>query len=330
MRNKILGLFAMIALILAPQYMPVYAMTLLTELVILALFAMSLDLMVGYTKLVSFGHAGAYGLGAYICALLSLHTNIPLPFAIFLSAAIVGVIAIGIAWSCTMATGVSFAMLTLAFGQLGYAVAIKWVSVTGGSDGLSGIPRRLGPFGWTVLTTKTGFYLFALACLFGSYFLCRALIRAPFGQVLRGIRENEMKVLALGYNTRRYKIAVVSLAYLFAGMAGALYAAFAGFANPEMLFWTVSGQVLIMVIVGGKGTLIGPMLGAVFFIMVEHKLSELTETWGLFMGIIFIGFVMFAPDGILGILNKRLFQRHANKSQISDSLITSASGGHPK
>ena len=326
MQSKILGILAMVALIFAPQYLPVYAMTLLTELVILALFAMSLDFMVGYTKLVSFGHAGAYGLGAYVCALLSLHTNIPLPFVIFLSALIVGIVAIGIAWSCTMATGVSFAMLTLAFGQLGYAVAIKWVSVTGGSDGLSGIPRRLGPFGWSVLTTKTGFYLFALGCLFASYFFCRALIRAPFGQVLRGIRENEMKVLALGYNTRHYKIAVVSLAYLFAGMAGALYASFAGFANPEMLFWTVSGQVLIMVIVGGKGTLIGPMLGAVFFIMVEHKLSELTETWGLFMGIIFIGFVMFAPDGIVGILNKKIFLRGAKQAPQQAPQQTPASG----
>ena len=314
MQSKTIGVLVILALIFAPQYLPVYAMTLLTELVILALFAMSLDLMVGYTKLVSFGHAGAYGLGAYVFGLLSLHTNIALPFGVFLSAVIVGIVAIGIAWSCTMATGVSFAMLTLAFGQLGYAVSIKWVSVTGGSDGLSGIPRRLGPFGWAMLTTKTGFYLFALTCLIGSYFFCRALIRAPFGQVLRGIRENEMKVFALGYNTRRYKIAVVSLAYFFAGMAGALYASFAGFANPEMLFWTVSGQVLIMVIVGGKGTLIGPMLGDIFFIMVEHKLSELTESWGLFMGIIFIGFVMFAPDGIFGILNKNVSKRFNKKS----------------
>ena len=305
MGNKIFGCIAIALLLLAPLFLPIYAMTLLTELVILALFAMSLDLMVGYTKLVSFGHAGAYGLGAYICALFSLKTTIPMPIVIVMTALIVGVVAIGIAWSCTMATGVSFAMLTLAFGQLGYAVAVKWVSVTGGSDGLSGIPRRIGPFGITFLTTKTGFYLMAVACLFGAYFFCRALIRSPFGQVLRGIRENEYKVLSLGYNPRRYKIAIVALAYMFAGLAGALYASFAGFANPEILFWTVSGQVLIMVIVGGKGTLIGPMLGAVFFIMVEHKLSEITETWGLFMGIIFIAFVMFAPDGILGMINKR-------------------------
>lgn len=220
-----------------------------------------------------------------------------------------------------MATGVSFAMLTLAFGQLGYAVAIKWVSVTGGSDGLSGITKRIGPFGWAFLTTKAGFYLFALACLLGAYTFCRALIQSPFGQVLRGIRENEMKVIALGYNTRRYKIAVVALAYMFAGIAGALYASFAGFANPEMLFWTVSGQVLIMVIVGGKGTLIGPMLGAVFFIMVEHKLSEITETWGLFMGVIFIAFVMFAPEGIMGILKNRVFNKEIRRARFLNANV---------
>ncbi len=152
-------------------------------------------------------------------------------------------------------------MLTLAFAQLLYAIAFKWTSVTGGSDGLAGIPRNPGPMGMTVLSTKTGFYYFALACLVGSFLLCRALVASPFGAVLRGIRENEAKTLALGYNTRLYKIAVVAIAYALGGLAGALYAPFAGFANTELLFWLFSGQVLIMVIVGGSGTLIGPILG---------------------------------------------------------------------
>ena len=301
----ILGLLALLLMLLAPLGLPPFAMTLLTELVILGLFAMSLDLMVGYTNLVSFGHAAAYGLGAYASGYLLLNSNMPLLYVVFLAALLTGLVAIGIGWVCTLATGVSFSMLTLAFAQLFYAIAFKWTSVTGGSDGLAGIPRRAGPFGWSFLSTKTGFYYFALACLVGAFLLCMALVRSPFGAVLRGIRENEAKTIALGYNTRLYKIAVVATSYALGGLAGALYAPFAGFANTELLFWLLSGQVLIMVIVGGSGTLIGPILGAAFFIMLEHQLSSYTEAWAMFFGLIFIAFVLFAPQGIWGLATRR-------------------------
>jgi branched-chain amino acid transport system permease protein len=302
-------LLVTIVLAAAPLGLPLFAMTLLTEALILGLFAMSLDLMVGYTRLISFGHAGAYGLGAYTSGWLLLHTSLPLPFAVLAASALSGVVAIGIAWVCTLATGVSFSMLTLAIAQLLYAVAFKWTSVTGASDGLAGIPKRAGPFGITVLQTKDGFYYLVLACLIGAFAFCRALVTSPFGAVLRGIRENEPKTLSLGYNTRRYKIAVVALSYAFGGLAGALYAPFAGFANTELVFWLFSGQVLIMVIVGGQGTLVGPILGAAFFMLLEHQLSAFTDSWALFFGLIFIGFVLFAPQGIWGLLTSRLPRR---------------------
>jgi branched-chain amino acid transport system permease protein len=310
-RGNLLLALVLVPLALAPFGLPPFAMTLLTEALILGLFAMSLDLMVGYTRLVSFGHAAAYGLGAYTCGWLLLHTTLPLPIAVLAAAAFSGVVAIGVAWVCTLATGVSFSMLTLAFAQLLYAIAFKWQSVTGGSDGLAGIPRRPGPFGLTALTTKTGFYFFTLACLIGGFLFCRALVHSPFGAVLRGIRENEAKTRALGYNTRAYKIGVVALSYALGGLAGALYAPFAGFANTELLFWLLSGQVLIMVIVGGSGTLVGPILGAAFFMLIEHQLSSYTEAWALFFGLIFIAFVLFAPEGIWGIGARWLARRKA-------------------
>jgi branched-chain amino acid transport system permease protein len=309
--SRLLGFSVLALLIAAPLGLPAFAMTLLTELVILGLFAMSLDLMVGYTRLVSFGHVAAYGLGAYASGYLLLNTSLPLPYAVLLAALLTGFIAIGVGWVCTLATGVSFSMLTLAFAQLLYAIAFKWTSVTGGSDGLAGIPRRAGPMGMTLLTTKAGFYYFALACLIGSYFLCRNLVNSPFGAVLRGIRENEPKTLALGYNTRLYKIAVVVIAYTLGGLAGALYSPFAGFANTELLFWLLSGQVLIMVIVGGSGTLIGPILGAAFFLTLEHQLSSYTEAWALLFGLVFIAFVLFAPHGIWGLARGWLGRRAA-------------------
>jgi branched-chain amino acid transport system permease protein len=303
--RRAIGLVVAGLLVMAPLALPPFAMTLLTEAAILGLFAMSLDLMVGYTRLVSFGHAAAYGLGAYACGYVLLNTGMPLLFAVLTAALLTGCIAVGVGWICTRATGVSFSMLTLAFAQLLYAIAFKWTSVTGGSNGLAGIPRTPGPFGFSALSSKAGFYYLVLACLIGAFLLCSALVRSPFGAVLRGIRENEAKTLALGYNTRLYKIAVVAISYALGGLAGALYAPFAGFANTELLFWLLSGQVLIMVIVGGAGTLAGPVLGAAFFMLMEHQLSAFTEAWALYFGLIFVAFVLFAPEGIWGLATRR-------------------------
>ena len=288
-----------------PLVVPQHSLTILVEALILGLFAMSLDLLVGYCRLYSFGHAAAYGLGAYSYALILTYVPLPLPVGILLAVAVTILIAIPIAWICTRSTGVSFAMLTLAFAQLGYAMLFRFRDVTGGSDGLVGIPRHPGPLGIDWFQGKLGYYYLVLVCLLGSYLLCRAIVRSPFGAVLAGIRENEAKTIALGYNTRAYKITTVVLAYGFGGLAGALYAAFAGFASPELFFWLTSGRVLIMVIVGGAGTLIGPILGGVSFVFLEHQLSQVTDLWPLIFGTIFMAFVMFAPQGIWGILTSR-------------------------
>jgi branched-chain amino acid transport system permease protein len=294
-----------------PLVVPQHSLTILVEALILGLFAMSLDLLVGYCRLYSFGHAAAYGLGAYSYALILTYVPLPLPLGILLAVAVTILIAIPIAWICTRSTGVSFAMLTLAFAQLGYAMLFRFRDVTGGSDGLVGIPRHSGPLGIDWFQSKLGYYYLVLVCLLGSYLLCRAIVRSPFGAVLAGIRENEPKTIALGYNTRAYKITTVVLAYGFGGLAGALYAAFAGFASPELFFWLTSGRVLIMVIVGGAGTLIGPILGGVSFVFLEHQLSQVTDLWPLIFGTIFMAFVMFAPQGIWGILTSRFRSKPA-------------------
>jgi branched-chain amino acid transport system permease protein len=301
----VLGLVVLAGALL-PLGLPVYLLTVLTEGLIFGLFAMSLDLMVGYTRLYSFGHAAAYGLGAYSAALILTHLHWPLPIALVLAVLATLVIAVPIAWVCTKSTGVSFAMLTLAFAQLGYAMLFRFKEVTGGSDGIDGVPRPPGPFGIDWFHGETGYFYLVLFCLVGSYLLCRAIVRSPFGAVLAGIRENEAKARALGYNTRAYKMTTVVLAYGFGGLAGALYAPFAGFASPELFFWLVSGRVLIMVIVGGAGTLIGPIFGGAFFLFLEHQLSEVTDLWPLIFGSLFIGFVLLAPQGIFGILAGRL------------------------
>jgi branched-chain amino acid transport system permease protein len=303
MQRLVLAAVIVLLCALAPV-VPPFTLTLITEALIFGLFAMSLDLMVGYTRLYSFGHAAAYGLGAYATALMLLHFDLPLPLGILAGVALSVVVAVPIAWICTKSTGVSFAMLTLAFAQLGYAMLYRFKDVTGGSDGIGGIPRPTGPFGLAVFQGKLGYFYLVMVCLVGSYLLCRMLVRSPFGAVLAGIRENDAKMRALGYNTRAYKMAVVVVAYGFGALAGALYTPFAGFVAPELFFWLVSGRVLIMVVVGGAGTLIGPIIGGAFFLMLEHELSEATDLWPLIFGAIFIAFVMLAPEGIWGLLTR--------------------------
>jgi branched-chain amino acid transport system permease protein len=308
MRRPIVLGVVVAALAALPLVMPPYSMTIMIEALIIGLLAMSLDLMVGYCRLISFGHAAAYGLGAYGCGLLLTRLAVPLPLGILLAVAIAAAIAVPIAWICTRSTGTSFAMLTLAFAQLGYAMLFRFKEFTGGSDGIDGIPRPPGPFGITWFQSKLGYFYLVLFCLVGCYLLCRAIVRSPFGAVLAGIRENEAKTASLGYNTRMYKIATVVLSYALGALAGALYAPFAGFASPELFFWLMSGQVLIMVIIGGTGTLIGPILGGAFFLFLEHQLSSVTDLWPLFFGAVFIGFIMLAPQGIWGLLMRR-FER---------------------
>ena len=305
--------FAIVALAgaLVPFVVPQYALTVIVAALIFGLFAMSLDLMVGYCRLFSFGHAAAYGLGAYSAGLILIHWKLPLLIGIALAVGITVLVAIPIAWICTRSTGVSFAMLTLAFAQLGYAMLFRFRDLTGGSDGIAGIPRPPGPFGMDWFQARNGYYFLVLGCLLGSYLLCRAIVRSPFGAVLAGIRENEAKTVALGYNTRAYKITTVVLSYGFGGLAGALYAGFAGYASPELFFWLTSGHVLVMVVVGGAGTLVGPILGGVFFVFLEHQLSQVTDLWPLAFGAIFMAFVLFAPQGIWGFLARVKKESHA-------------------
>ncbi len=305
-RRELIGL--VVALVVAaslPHVLPVYMIGIVTEALIFGLFAMSLDLMVGYTRLESFGHAAAYGLGAYASALILLNLDVPMLLAIPAAMVITGLIAIPIAWVCTRSTGVSFAMLTLAFAQLFYASVYQFKEFSGGSDGIAGIQRRAGPFGIDFFQTRNGYLYLVLIILALAYIFCRHLVTSPFGQVLAGIRENEVKTRALGYNTRSYRMAIVVIAYALGGLAGALYAPLAGFASPELFFWRLSGMVLIMVIVGGRGTLAGPILGGAFFLFLEHELSALPyvrELWPIIFGAVFIAVILFAPQGLAGMI----------------------------
>ncbi len=291
-----------------------YAQAVLTDVLIFGVFAMSLDLLLGYTGLVSFGHAAFFGIGAYMAGISGIHLGssvfLTFPAAIFAGA--LGALIIG--FFSIRTAGVYFLMLTLAFSQMVYAVIFK-LPFTGGSNGLSGIPRPTLGFGPSI-SDSTGFYYFVLIVFLVAYWLLERLVKAPFGKSLRGIKENESRMRAVGYSVQRYKLAAFVMAGAFAAAAGALRAYFNFFVAPDTLYWTTSGTVLVMVIIGGAGTLLGPVLGAGLVLVLQNLISSYTERWPLLLGAVFVLFVLRAPYGIIGVIDHirtvRRNEKHAN------------------
>ena len=304
-----LALCAAAALLLgAPFVLPPYPLGLLLEMFLFGLFAMSLDLLVGWAGLVSLGHAAAFGLGGYTLALLSLRAGWSL------LPALLGVLVVAAAWAaltgalCVRGRGVGFLMLTLAFAQLLHTVAYKWTSLTGGSNGLAGIPRpslALGPLGNLPVQADGPFYFVALSAFVAGGLLLHRVGRSPVGHILQGIRANEARMRALGFPVLRYKVAALTLAGALAAVAGALHAAYTGYVSPDSLDWVTSGEVLIMVLLGGAGTLLGPVVGAAIFLFLREVVSTLTQHWMLYLGVFFMACVLVFPQGVVGVLRGR-------------------------
>jgi len=304
-RGRALALGAAAVLVALPWVLARYQLSILTDLLIYGLFAMSLDLIIGYTGMVSFGHAAYFGLGAYGSALVLLNFQQPIPVALLAGALLAGVVAAPVAYLSTRATGIYFAMLTLAFAQLLYTVAYTWRDLTGGSDGIAGVPKTTLFWGGPSLATPRAFYLLVAACVLLSLLACRALVRSPFGRALQAIRENDRRFTSLGRDPRPFKLVVFVVAATFAGLAGALFAPFRGFASPEVMFWVLSGQALMMVVMGGIGTLVGPVLGAMVFILIQEIASSYSEHWMIFTGAVFVLMVIFLPGGLMGLVRAR-------------------------
>lgn len=300
----------LILVLVYPHVASLYFLSLAIEVFIFAIFAMSLDLLLGYTGLPSFGHAAFFGLGGYIAAYISSRSDLALNLTnnllVILPAVVVGsaIIALIIGFFALRTTGIYFLMITLAFAQMLFSIAIRWSGVTGGSDGLAGVARPaigLGPLSYG-FNSRVSYYYLALICFLLSWALLRQIVNSPFGWTLRGIRENEQRMRALGYNTFRFKMAAFVIAGIFGGIAGMLLVQFFRHAAPDNLYWTMSGQVMIMLIVGGAGTLSGPILGAAVVRLFPNFASSYTERWETLLGLVFIMFVLFAPKGIIGLL----------------------------
>src|SRR5712692_5969078 len=300
---KVLALAALIvALAVFPRFAGNYPVKLLQEILIWGIFAMSLDLLMGYAGMVSFGHSAFFGIGGYVAA-LALSKSPGLISALVLPALAAGLAALVIGFFSIRVSGVYFIMLTLAFSQMFHAYTFQ-VSWLGAEDGLVGIPRPTVP-GWDIASLR-GFHGYLLTLVVLVTLALWRVVRSPFGHVLRGIHENEARMEAVGYAVDRYKLVAFVIAGVIAGVAGALYAQFNGSITPDAFFWKTSGEALLMVIIGGTGTLGGPVLGAAAFILLQSLVSTYTERWMLILGVTFILFVLFAPGGIVGALRGRV------------------------
>lgn len=310
------GVLAAALLLLASLtfWAPTFWVSIAVQALTFAIFAMSIDLLLGYTGLPSFGHAAFYGTGALVCAKLALaHPGLGVLPLVGASVAAAGLLAVPFGALALRVRGVYFLMLTLAFGQLLWSLAFQspreWL---GGSDGLIGVVRppvdllqRFDEQLWLVagvaprLPAVRHFYNLTLVAAALSLAGLALLVRSPFGRTLEGIRENERRMRALGCPTFRYQLAAFVVAGALAGLAGSLLTLFNGFANSSSLYWTNSGLVLIAAIVGGVGTLTGPALGAFVVLIVQDALSSYSQRWPLLLGSIFVGFVLFLPNGLV-------------------------------
>ncbi len=296
-------------LIAAPLVLPEFWRRFVTEILIWGLLAMSSDILIGYTGMVSFGHSAFFGLGMYGAAAALLAVKPPnlwlaIPCGLLASAAV----AAFVAYFSTRLRDIYFAITTLIFSQIFYVIIFTWTAVTGGENGLTFSRPKLGIPGLVSIpfTTWT-LHWFVLAAVTASYLVLRRITRSPFGMVLQSIRENEARTRAIGYPIERYKIVAVMLSGLFAGLAGVLYAIQNEFAAPDFVFFLVSGEAIIYNVMGGIGTLVGPIAGAAFFLLLREACSRFfTEYYLIPVGLIFIAMVIFMPQGLLGFARRWL------------------------
>lgn len=296
------GVVLSIAALAVPLVVQDFQVALVAEIFFLAMFAMSLDLLMGYTGYVSFGHAAFFGTAAYMTGLVLRHVTDLTIIAMLVGVTAAALVAVPIGYFSLKRFGIYFAMLTLAFSQILYVLVTNNVfDLTGGSDGLTGLAR--GNFGipgvFDFQPTTVGYYYLVLVALVGVYLAMRRIVNSPFGAVMVAIRENESRAQYAGYDVDRYKLVSFVMSAAFGGFAGALYMPYYKVLTPELFFWAFSGEAIVMVLVGGMGTLVGPVLGAALYVGLRELVSPHLADWTMVLGFVFIVFILFLPNGLI-------------------------------
>jgi len=304
-RTALAAAASLLVLWLVPLALSSYQLGLLTKMMIFAIFAMSLNLILGYGGLPSLGHAAYFGVAAYTVGLLALRAGLPnfwLALAAGLAVATLAAALFGLLALRTQ--GAYLLMITLALAQVLWGIVFGWRSFTGGDDGLAGVPRPAAGLPWS-LADGVRFYYFVTVVLSLSTGLLALVVSSPFGRALVGIREGERRMEVLGYNTWAHKYVAFVLAGSLAGVSGILFVYYNGFVSPAYLSVVFSATGMIMVILGGAGTLLGPALGSGLIVFLENAISAHTQRWLLVLGIIYVAVTLFAPAGILGLVRRR-------------------------
>jgi branched-chain amino acid transport system permease protein len=301
-------LFIVVALLVGmPFAVSNYWVFLFTEVFILALFATSFNLLLGYTGLVSFGQAAFYAVGAYATALILKHLSSSLWVALGGGVLAAFILSLLIGILCVRLTALYFAMLTMAFSSMIYAIIFQWRSLTGGDDGIPGIIRPslefMGGAALSLNDTRT-YYFFVLVVVLLSLWVLKKIVDSPLGYILRSIRDNSKRAQFVGIPIKQFRLIAFSIAGFFSGLAGSLYALLAGIVSPELAFWSKSGDPVIMSLLGGFHNFLGPALGAAVYTILKSFIATKTENWILYLGIILLIMVLALPEGVTGAWQK--------------------------
>ena len=303
----------LLVLIVLPFFVDLFYQTFLTELFVWTLFAISFDLIFGYTGLLSFGQALFFGLGSYTVTILMRQFGFNTELSLLLSIVIPMIFAWFVGYFSVKLTGIHFVIITIIFAIIGNIIGDTWTSFTGGSDGLTFSPRpfRLGLFQINLMDIK-GNYYFVLGVVAISYLFLRRMVQSPLGKVFISIRENEERAKLIGYNVQRYKLIAFIIAGGLSGLAGGLYSLTLKYAAASYLHWSVSGHAVVYTIVGGMGTLIGPAIGAGIVMSLEHYLINYLQATDLVVGIALVFMVLVAPKGLVGLIQSKLKRKEAS------------------
>lgn len=294
--------------LLPPFVLSPYANYLLTGIFITALFASSLNYVLGYGGLLQFHHAVPFGVGAYVAAIILTKTELPFLLAILAGPVIAAAISFLIGWFCVRLRGLYFGMLTLALGQLVWAIIYRWNALTGGDDGIHAVPVP------EFLGSPTVMYYVSFLGFTVCLLILLILIKSPFGLILKASRDNPVRAEGIGVNVRRHQLIAYVTAGFFAGIAGVLFVLLERSVTPSMLYWNKSAEVLIMCLIGGIGTFLGPTLGAAILVILSMVIGVYTEYWLLVLGLILLTLVLFLPQGILGLAIE-LFRKFTRPNQ---------------
>ncbi|MEW6185386.1 MAG: branched-chain amino acid ABC transporter permease [Thermodesulfobacteriota bacterium] len=299
----IVPIIVLTGLIILPLFIPVGWISLVNEMLILALAACGLNLMLGFAGMVSFGPAGFYAVGAYATALILINTPLPFALAFIAGPLIAAATAIIIGWFCVRLTHVYFALLTLAFAQIIHTIVFEWYSFTKGDNGIVDIPIP------SILKSITHYYYFSLIIIVFCLILLWLIIKSPFGKALQAMRENAQRAESIGINVRLYQLSTFVLSGFFLGVAGSLFCGFNKNVFPNYAHWGKSTEMLVVCLLGGIYNFFGPIVGSVVYLFLDKVITGYTQYWPLVLGLIIITLLLFLRGGIAGFIAERLSLR---------------------